>query len=150
MTSKSFKAQFEIARGAVELFPLFSAEGEKLWVPGWDYIPVSAGKDLHEDYVFLTENHDYATTNAIWLVKRYEPDNFYVQFYKIEPEDKIAVVSVSCDALSSIRTRVTVGYDYIALSDKGRDFINDHSHEDYEAFIGEWKILLEMYFEGKD
>ncbi|MBT5072763.1 MAG: hypothetical protein HOJ34_02440 [Kordiimonadaceae bacterium] len=150
MTSKSFKAQFELNRSADELFPLFSAEGETLWVPGWDYIAVSAGKELHEDYVFLTENHDYATTNAIWLVKKHEPDNYFVQFYKVEPEDKIAVVSVKCEVVSKSRTQVTVGYEYIALSDKGRDFISDHSDEDYVAFIGEWKILLEMYFEDKD
>ena len=28
---------FEIEQPIEELFPLFSAEGEKLWVPGWDY-----------------------------------------------------------------------------------------------------------------
>jgi hypothetical protein len=29
------------------LFPLFSAEGEKLWVPGWDYENVMGTRELH-------------------------------------------------------------------------------------------------------
>lgn len=145
MTVKKFEASFHMKERAARLFPLFSAEGEKLWVPDWDYIAVTDGTVLHEDYVFMTENHDFATTNAIWLVKRYEPEEYFVQFYKVEPEDKIAVVSVRCEETAIEQTKVTVGYDYIALSGKGRDFIKDHGNDDYEAFIKEWKILLEQY-----
>ncbi|MCP5380859.1 MAG: hypothetical protein H6912_00690 [Kordiimonadaceae bacterium] len=145
MSRKKFESAFEIMEQAEILFPLFSAEGEKLWVPDWDYIAVSEGKELHEDYVFMTSNHDFATTNAIWLVKRYDPENYYVQFYKIEPEDKIAIVTVSCTKLGEENTQVTVCYEYIGLSKKGRDFIEDHGQGDFEAFIKEWKILLEQY-----
>ena len=28
---------FQLEQAADIIFPLFSAEGEKLWVPGWDY-----------------------------------------------------------------------------------------------------------------
>jgi len=146
MSRKKFESAFETREQAEILFPLFSAEGEKLWVPDWDYIAVSEGTDLHEDYVFLTSNHDFATTNAIWLVKRYEPENHFVQFYKIEPEDKIAIVSVRCEQLENQNTKVTVCYEYIGLTKKGRDFIEDHGQGDFEAFIKEWKILLEQYF----
>ncbi len=148
MAHKKFEAQFEIEQRAEVLFPLFSAEGEKLWVPGWNYIDVSGSKELYEDYIFMTSNHDFATTNAIWLVKRYDPEHLYVQFYKVEPEDKVAVVSVQCEPISITRTRVTVGYDYTSLSQKGEDFIHDHGQTDYEAFIGEWKLLLERYFDS--
>ena len=45
---------FKVHQSAEVLFPLFSPEGEKHWVPGWDYENVMGGTDLHEDYVFLT------------------------------------------------------------------------------------------------
>ena len=48
-----------------ELFPLFSPEGEKLWVPGWDYENIMGTTALSEDYVFLTKIHDHATRDAI-------------------------------------------------------------------------------------
>ena len=149
MSSKKFAAEFEIAERAEVLFPLFSAEGEKLWVPDWDYVPVSGSAQMHEDFIFMTSNHDYSTTNAIWLVKKYQPEYHYVQFYKVEPEDKVTLVTVKCEALSINRSRVTVEYEYSALSDKGRDFIDDHGQSDYEAFIGQWKVLLEGYLGGR-
>lgn len=43
--------------------------------------------ELHEDYIFVTENHDHAASDAIWLVKRYDPDSHHVEFYKVEPEE---------------------------------------------------------------
>ncbi len=78
-------AGFEISQPIEKLFPLFSPEGEKLWVPGWDYESVSGSIELFEDYIFLTKNHDFASTDAIWLVKKYEPDSYLAQFYKVEP-----------------------------------------------------------------
>ena len=58
MNTIKHTVDFEIDQPIALLFPLFSAEGEKLWVPGWDYVNIMESKDLHEDYVFLTKNHD--------------------------------------------------------------------------------------------
>jgi len=82
---------FQLGQAANIVFPLFSAEGEKLWVPGWDYENIMGTTELHEDYIFLTKNHDHAAADAIWLVKRYEPDNYLVEFYKVEPEEKLVL-----------------------------------------------------------
>ena len=70
MNRVKHSADFQIAQPAEILFPLFSAEGEKCWVPGWDYTNVMGTTDLHEDYIFITEDHDHAASEAIWLVKR--------------------------------------------------------------------------------
>ena len=37
MTTVSRTTTFELAVSIDKLFPLLSPEGEKLWVPGWDY-----------------------------------------------------------------------------------------------------------------
>jgi len=77
------QASFEINRPAEELFPLFSAEGEKYWVPGWDYENIMGSTELHEDYVFLTAGHHgtkehganhHEGLKTIWLVKKHEPE----------------------------------------------------------------------------
>lgn len=64
--TKSFKMNVPVA----DLFPLFSPEGEKQWVPGWDYENVMGHTELSEDYVFLTKTHDHGTADAIWIVKQ--------------------------------------------------------------------------------
>ena len=78
MSSVKHSKKFIINQPIEILFPLFSAEGEKLWVPGWDYENVMGYNDLHEDYIFITQSHDHAQASpkAIWLVKRYEPDAY--------------------------------------------------------------------------
>jgi len=138
--------EFEIKRGIDEVFPLFSAEGEKSWVPDWDYENIMGTTELCEDYIFLTENHDHGSGNAIWLVKKFEPKNYFVQFYKVEPKDKVGIITVQCFQKEEIKTTVKVTYEYIAISEKGAGFIKDFDKNAYEKFINEWETLLDKYF----
>lgn len=138
---------FEIPAPVAELFPLFSPEGEKLWVPGWNYQNVMGSIELFEDYVFLTETHDHRAQKAIWLVKRYEPNVHFVQYYRVEPEEKVGVVTVVCTELEASRTKVQVTYKYMALSPSGEQFISGFSEAFYREFIKEWETLLLKHFE---
>ncbi len=148
MNSVKHTTDFQLDQPANILFPLFSAEGEKLWVPGWDYENVMGTTDLHEDYIFLTKNHDHAASDAIWLVKRYDPKEYLVAFYKVEPEEKVGIITVKCRALSKAKTNVNITYEYLALSEKGNEFVSHFTSQEYKDFIGEWRQLLEAYFEG--
>ena len=149
MNSVKHSEKFRIDQPIETLFPLFSAEGEKLWVPGWDYMNIMGSTDLHEDYIFLTKNHDHASTDAIWLIKRYEPENYFIQLYKIEPEDKVGVVSVRCIQKDKNLTEVEVTYQYTALSKMGNEFIESFTKSHYKEFISEWRRLLVSYFNSK-
>jgi hypothetical protein len=146
MNQIKYTEDIQISQPVEVLFPLFSAEGEKHWVPGWDYKNIMGGTDLHENYIFITENHDHAASDAIWLVKKHVPDNYFVEFYKVEPEEKVGIISVKCNSISGSETNVSVSYEYIALSEKGREFVANFTSEKYKEFIGEWKRLLEKYF----
>ena len=143
----SHTSAFEINQPQEILFPLFTPEGERLWVPGWEYENIMGTTRLHDDYVFLTKSHDHAATGAIWIVKHYDPRACRVQYYKIEPGEKVGIVSVSCDRLNQTASRVEVTYTYFGLSESGNTFIDNFTRADYEDFISEWKILLEAYFE---
>jgi hypothetical protein len=149
MSTVKHVAEFRIGQPIETVFPLFSAEGEKRWVPGWDYENILGSNTLHEDYVFLTRNHDHASTDAIWLVKRYAPETHFVQFYKIEPEDKIGIIAVQCIPITDCQTQVEVSYEYIGLSKKGDKFIEEFGPTEYKTFIAEWNRLLVSYFESK-
>ena len=148
MTSIKHTAGFDISQPVEQVFPLFSPEGEKHWVPNWDYENIMGTTELSEDYVFLTGSHDDASTDAIWLVKRYVPEKWFIQFYRVEPEDKIGVVTVQCARTCDHVTHVEVTYQYIPLSEKGHRFINGFTMEIYKKFIDEWRGLLLRYFES--
>ncbi|WP_428240725.1 hypothetical protein [Gynuella sp.] len=139
-------ASFDISQSIDQLFPLFSPEGETKWVPGWEYTNVMGTTKLSEDYVFITGHHDHKANDAIWIVKRYDLRKHHVQFYKIEPGDKVGIVTVDCTELPLNHTRVEVGYEYIALGESGETFIAEFTQEVYDEFIDEWKTLLTRYF----
>ena len=149
MNTIKHTAGFEISQPADKLFPLFSPEGEKLWVPGWDYDNITGSTELCEDYVFLTKNHDHASTDAIWLVKRYDPESYLVQFYKVEPEDKIGIVTIQCSKKAEGLTHVQISYEYVGLTEKGRNFVDAFTHDEYKKFIAEWEDLLVKYYESQ-
>lgn len=146
MTTISHTTTFELAVSIDELFPLFSPEGEKLWVPGWDYENVMGTTQLSEDYVFLTRSHDHAEANAIWIVKKYVPMDHLVEFYRIEPGQKVGLVRVRCSSIRAEQTAVEVTYRYTALSAEGERFIASFDEKAYAEFIAEWKTLLSQYF----
>lgn len=149
MSTIKHTASFEIGQPVRELFPLFSAEGEKLWVPGWNYENIMGSTDLHENYVFVTKGHYHAASDAIWMIKRYQPEDFLVQFYKVEPGEKNGVIEVKCFESSASRTKVRVTYEYIGLSPSGNEFVSNFSSSEYDAFIAEWESLLVKYFQSK-
>ena len=141
---------FEINQPIERLFPLFSAEGETFWVPGWEYDNVMGTTEMHEDYVFVTRAHDHSATEAVWIVKRHQPEAHRVEFYKVETGDKVGVVSVRCSEIAATATRVEVTYEYVSLSAAGDEYIRGFTAEAYRAFISEWKMLLDDYFERLD
>ncbi len=144
--SASHSATFEINQPVQTVFPLFTPEGEKLWAPGWDYDNVMGTNPLDEDYLFVTRSHDHAANEAIWIVKKYIPEEHRVQYYKVEPGEKVGIIEVACAPLSSASTEVQVTYRYVGLSETGNRFVERFTNKDYEAFIEEWKRLIDSYF----
>ena len=65
MKSICHTKSFEVDAAIATLFPLFSPEGERQWVPGWEYQNVMGTTELSEDYIFLTQAHDHGASYAI-------------------------------------------------------------------------------------
>jgi hypothetical protein len=99
--------------------------------------------------VLFRSAHDHRAADAIWLVKKYDPAAYFIQLYKIEPKEKIGIISIRCRALQARRTKVRVTYEYIALSAKGERFVSKFNDDAYGIYIGEWRKLLTTYFGSK-
>ena len=82
MKSISHTKSFQMDIPIEELFPLFTPEGEKKWAPGWDYINLMETIELSEDYVFITKTHDHKTTEAIWIVKKFDPKSYIDEYFE--------------------------------------------------------------------
>ena len=137
MNSLTHTATFHIDQPAEVVFPLFSAEGEKRWAPGWDYQPLSGTDCTQEDFIFLTKTHDHASSkeDTIWIVKRYDPEAYIVQYYRVEPGVKVGLVTVRGLEVEEGATEVEVTYHYTALSDSGRKFLEGFTAAHFKKFI---------------
>jgi hypothetical protein len=150
MTTIQHTASFSIRQPIDAVFPLFSPEGEKRWVPGWDYTNQMDTAPLAPDDVFTTTAHNHGTVAAIWIIGRYLPDEHVIQLYKIQPDDKVGTVTVQCRSRGPDQTTVQVTYKYTALSETGQEFIDSFTEEAYIGFIAEWRRLLEAHFAHRD
>ena len=71
-----------------------------------------------------------------------------MQFYKVEPGDKVGIITVHCTKINESQTQIDVSYEYIGLSKKGDEFIENFTATEYQAFIAEWNSLLVGYFKS--
>ena len=119
---------------------LFTAEGERGWVPGWDpqYLH-TGGSPAEEGTVFKTD-HDGEET--VWLVLRWDPDDGITQYGRFTPGQRVGTVEVRCDPRPAGGSRVTVTYALTALSDEAARELETLTPEAYRAMLVEWQERL--------
>jgi hypothetical protein len=149
MNTIKLQTSFKIEQSAEVLFPLFNPEGEKLWMPGYDYENIMGETDVHEDYIFLAAGHNPWSSKEIWLVKRFEPSIHLVQCYKVVPYDAVTIVTIQCKPITDALTEVEISNEHFGLSERGNEFVKGRTVEAFEAFMAMWKEWLEAYFEAK-
>ncbi len=90
-----------------EAFPLFSAEGERLWVPGWDprYVYPKEGQ-AREGLVFQTIRKGVGT--ATWVQTRHEPATGVASFIYMYPDHHAGMVDVRVTPAGERRSRASV------------------------------------------
>lgn len=131
-----------------EVFPLFSPQGEKLWVPGWNpellYPPDT---DWAEGQVFRTEEE---MGEAIWVVARLDRVAHEVEYYRVEPGRYVARIIVSCTAKTEGLTQAATTYEFIGLSEEGNAEIAKMRQESYSEKMERWsKWINEHLSKGR-
>ena len=132
-----------MALSAEEAFPLFSAEGERRWVAGWNpsYLhPVEPGAG--EGVVFQTVKKDLGT--ATWVQTRHEPGAGVASFVYIIPDHHAAMVDVCVTPDGEDRSRASVKYRMTSLSLDADDFVRAFA-ESFEDFMSHWAEAIQHH-----
>lgn len=126
----------------IEAFPLFTPEGERAWVPGWDPEPVHApeGSLSRDGTVFRTTHGDEET---VWLVQRIDPAQGAADYVRITPGNRLGTVHVRCADDGEGGTVVEVGYRLTALSQAGEEALEAITPERFDADIRGWQVAIE-------
>lgn len=130
------------------IFPLFTPEEEKKWAAGWDFeLVYASGSEVEENLIFTTAAHDHGQSKAIWIISRYEPADYFIEYQRLEPELKAGRIRIKCQAAEPGKTLATIEYVYTALNDQGNAFIDHFSAHEYHIFIGHWETAINYYLE---
>ena len=132
-----------MALSAAQAFPLFSAEGERRWVPGWNprYVhPVESGAG--EGAVFQTTRKGAGT--ATWVQTRHEPATGLASFVYVLPDHHAAMVDVGVSADGESRSRASVTYRMTSLSSDGDDFVRAFG-EAFEDYMAHWAQAIQRH-----
>jgi len=131
---------FRVEQPLARAFPLFSPEGERRWVAGWDprYLHPHDVPSATPGTVFQTFHNGEETE---WLVLRYSEADGVAQYVRITPGSRMGLVTVRATELVG-GTDVEVTYRLTSLSDAGTRTLEAMTEESYAAMLGEWERLI--------
>lgn len=133
------RGSFDLAIPAEEAFDLFTAEGERRWVAGWDPTILSACGALERGAVFLTDHGSEAT---IWTVIAADRGAGRLLYSRVAPGRRAGTVEVGIEPDGSDST-IHVAYDMTALGPDGETVVAGMDEPGFAAMLGEWKRLID-------
>lgn len=135
---------FELDLSPTQTLPLFTAQGEKLWAPGWQPILLS-GEGYEQGNVWITKQ---ANSTTYWHISRYDTLLHEAVYTFVKPNLLMGTVSVMVTENTNNGSLVNVTYNLTALSEKGNNKLRtQYSRENYPKMIAEWKMLIMDYLD---
>jgi hypothetical protein len=137
MTASARRAtEISVELPAGEAMELFTPEGERRWVDGWDPRYPEAQRREGTGAVFTTEHAGHQTT---WIMVDHTPA--MVRYARVTEGVTAGTVSVEVVASDERSTQVLVTYDLTALTAAGERWLEAFV-ADYESAIGGWSTAI--------
>jgi len=126
-----------------DAFKLFTAEGERLWVPDWSPTVLGALPQA-PGLVFLTGS---GADHTIWTVLTSECDatGGCARYSRVTPGSRAGTVDVRLTAVSAQSTRVGVSYDLTALSPDGERALDAYDAPRFAEMLQSWLALITSF-----
>jgi hypothetical protein len=137
MTKTVLRAtEFNVELPPEQAMKLFTAEGERRWVDGWDPRYPEADRREGPGAVFTTGHGRHQTT---WIMVDQGPVS--VRYARVTQEMTAGTVAVDVVEASERFTRVRVTYDLTALTSAGESWL-DAFDADYDTAIAGWSTQI--------
>lgn len=130
---------FELEMTPDEALPLFTAPGEKLWIPAWDPVILN-GDGYEQGTAFVTTNHGPTT---YWMVTEYDTKARRAQYVRVTPGANTGIVDVSITSNETGGATVHIAYRLTGLSLAGNAELEDSfSKPQYAAMMERWRTMI--------
>ena len=129
---------FELPLEPREAFDLFTPEGERRWVSGWDPVVVSGSGATESGTVFLT---DHGGEQTIWTVIEFDSHAGRLLYSRVSPGRRAGTVRVQLTPAEA-GSRITVSYDLTAIGSDGEEVVRAMDETAFSAMLDEWRRLI--------
>ncbi len=130
---------FELPCPADTAFPLFSPEGERLWIREWHWDPkpiFPESIEFRRDTVF---RQGLGADDAVWTIVDVDSDEHRAEYVRVAPASHAAHIVVKVDAIETESCRVNVEYTATALAEHGYSMLESFSEDGFAARMLSWK-----------
>ncbi|MBW0144360.1 SRPBCC family protein [Sphingomicrobium clamense] len=136
---KTLSHRFTLDLPPKEAFPLFTAEGERAWVEGWNptFLHAERPETTAKGTVWQTGE---GGTRTLWMCMDWEPPRS-VRYARVMPAASFDVVEVTVEP-DGEGSAVTVAYTFTPLTNAARAEVDAIDQEKFAAMIGEWPTLI--------
>ena len=141
------RAQFSfVAHAGVDVaWPLFGAEGERAWAPGWDPAFMWPAEPGDREGMVFKIRHGLGT--AIWVNTAFDALAGRIQYVYVIPEVVVTVISLQLSPLGEA-TQVAVTYERTALSEAASHQVATLAESDKTAGE-EWSRLIDGHLRAR-
>lgn len=143
----SRSGEFNLPCSTEEAFPMFSPEGERAWVPGWNPQAVFPGTiDFTRDTVFRQGDGD---EEAIWTIVDVDAESQRAEYVRVAPASHAAHIIVKVQPLDSQNCRVNVTYTFTVFRKEGISLLEAFSESAYAEKMRNWKRQITACLEKR-
>lgn len=130
---------FDLDMDPDDAFPLFTAPGEELWVPGWEPFILN-GDGYEEGTVWVTSGDGHT---AYWYVATYDTHARHARYVRVKPEANAGTVDIRVEPNGRGGSTVHVRYRLTGLCPAGNvDLEESFSESRYSEMMEHWRRAI--------
>lgn len=136
---------FELPCNANTAFPLFSPEGERGWVKGWNPRPVFPETiEFRRDTVFST---GAGKEEAVWTTLDVDWQTHRAEYVRVAHASHAARITVQVEAATPEKSRVLVSYTITAFGTDAEELLEQFSERSYAERMSNWQRQICEYLQ---
>ena len=130
---------FELPCSANMAFPLFSPEGERLWIREWHWDPRPVFPETIEFRRNTVFRQGLAEDDAVWTIVDVNWSEHRAEYVRVAPASHTAHIVVKVDGTGPDSCRVNVEYTATAYAEHGYSMLESFSEKGFAARMQSWE-----------
>lgn len=140
----SRKATIIINAEIGRVFPLFGAFDERKWADGWEPRLIYPNTEiLEEGTTFKTTGNSIDDSEFLWMVSKYEPAGYLVQ-YLVSTPSRFWTITVKC-CQQGDKTTADITYTFTGLTEKGNEYNRLSLDKMYSRNLEDWAEAINHF-----